>query len=111
MNYMCLKAIINVYSSLDHKEYMKIEDEPSPKNCIAIWFEAEDSKVHWLFDRFQIPWLLRPTVAKVRTKALGLAHWVLWTFANRSMRFMAFIWSTYLRPQFEYCGPMYFPTT
>ena len=27
------------------------------------------------------------------------------------MKFMAFIWSTYLSPQFEYCSPIYYPTT
>ena len=52
-----------------------------------------------------------PTVEEVIRKVQKTSWWLIRTFRNWSPTFWKFLWQNYLGPQYEYCGPLYYPST
>ena len=52
---------------------------------------------------------MRETVGEVIKKVNTTSWWLARTFANRTPRFMLFLWKMYLMSQYEYCGPLWYP--
>ena len=52
-----------------------------------------------------------PTVEEVIRKVQKTSWWIIRTFRNRTPAFWKFVWLTYIGPQYEYCGPLYYPST
>ena len=48
-------------------------------------------------------------IGDLRTRAINMSSWLLRTFKNCSIGFMAFLYKTYLKPVADYCSNLYSP--
>ena len=52
---------------------------------------------------------MTPTVEEVLGKVRKTSWWIIRTIRNRTPNFWKFMWMNYISPQYEYCGPLYYP--
>ena len=54
---------------------------------------------------------MAPNIEEVIRKVQKTSYWIVRSFQNRTPNFWRFMWRTYISPLYEYCGPLYYPST